>query len=154
MAFIWKSFQNKNGDHSSGIHLGIHFGPRHGRHSSGNSSVNYCAKRSLRPSGSQNKMFRVSVRQSIRPFVRKVITFCEAYMRGSQVPENSGVLKTGFFRSWKKVVKVYISLANAISFGSTFGHLFWTLEKHVPDVDCVSWQKSWRFQKTRCCRQC
>ena len=68
-------------------------------------------------------------------------------MRGVHTSEDSEVLKTRFFRNWKKVVIVYISLANATSFGSTFGHLFWTLEKHVPDVDCVSWQKSWDFRK-------
>ena len=56
-----------------------------------------CAKRSLRPCEGSNRVFRVSVRSSVRPFgVRKIITFCEAYMRGSQVPENSGVLKTRF----------------------------------------------------------
>ena len=60
---------------------------------------NFCAKRSLRPSASQNQMFRPSVRSSVRPFVRKIITFCEAYMRGSQVPENSDVLKSGFLGS-------------------------------------------------------
>ena len=47
-------------------------------------------------------MFRVSVRSSVRPSVRKVITFYEADMRGSQVPEDSRVLKIGFFRNEKK----------------------------------------------------
>ena len=48
------------------------------------------------PGSSQNKVFRASVRPC---GARKIITFCEAYMRGSQVPENSGVLKTGFSKS-------------------------------------------------------
>ncbi len=64
-----------------------------------------CAKRSLRPSASQNQMFRVSVRPSVRSFsvrsvfVRKIITFCRWHMRGGHTSEDSGVLKTRFFRN-------------------------------------------------------
>ena len=58
---------------------------------------NFCAKRSLRPSGSQNKMFRVSVRSFVRSFgVRIFGDFCEADMRGGHMPLNGEVLKHRF----------------------------------------------------------
>ena len=43
---------------------------------------NYCAKRSLRPSASQNHVCRPSVRPSVRSFVKKIITFCGWHVRG------------------------------------------------------------------------
>ena len=61
-----------------------------------------CAKRSLRPSGSQNKVFRVSVRS----FVRKVITFCEEDMRGDHVPLDLGVLNDRFL-GFEKFLKSF-----------------------------------------------
>ena len=42
---------------------------------------------------------QVKTRCTVRPSVRKVITFCRWHMRGSHLPENSGVLKTRFSRS-------------------------------------------------------
>ena len=50
---------------------------------------------------------RCSVRSFVRPFVRKIITFCGWHMRGGHTSEDSGVLKTRFLKSCKKMVKVY-----------------------------------------------
>ena len=65
------------------------------------------------------------VRSSVRPFVRKVITFCEEDMRGDHVPLDLGVLNDRFlgfekflksFENFrKKVLKVFISMRIAPS---------------------------------------
>ena len=39
-----------------------------------------------------------NVSASVRPFVRKVITFCKEDMRGNHVPVGNGVLNDRFFR--------------------------------------------------------
>ena len=61
----------------------------------------------------------------VRPFVRKVITFCEEDMRGNHVPLDLGVLNDRFlgfekflksFENFrKKVLKVFISMRIAPS---------------------------------------
>lgn len=45
-------------------------------------------------------------------------------------------------------------MANARDVWTNFGHIFWTLEKHVPDVDHVTWWKRWRIERIGYCIQC
>ena len=75
--------------------------------------IDFCAKRSLRPSASQNQMFRPFVQRPprignipVRSSVRKIITFCEEDMRGNHVPVGNGVLNDRFFRFWKVLKKI------------------------------------------------
>ena len=70
----------------------------------------YCAKRSLRPWDSQNWVFRVSVRSSVRSFVSILSDFYQKKYGGSQMPLNSEVLKHRFQNFLqKKGRSVYIS---------------------------------------------
>ena len=90
-----------------------------------------CAKRSLRPSGSQNKMFRVSVRSFVRPSVRPFGVrifgdFCEADMRGGHMPLNGEVLKHRFWNFLKKSGHCVNIIDKWKIFWTVFERFFWT----------------------------
>ena len=70
----------------------------------------HCAKRSLRPCA-QSKLECTSV----RPFVRKVITFCEEDMRGDHVPLDLGVLNDRFL-GFEKFLKSFEKFWNFLKF--------------------------------------
>jgi len=54
--------------------------------------------------------------------------------------EDSGVLKTGFFRSWQKwPLCTYYPWQMLSALDPLLNIFFELLKKHVPDVECVSW---------------
>ena len=100
------------------------------------------------------------VRPFVRPFVRKVITFCEEDMRGDHVPVGNGVLNDRFFRFWtflfflKKIVQSVHSWCGLLevkirfwtSFDELLANFFETLKKSFW-CGLRGWKKSrnWRI---------
>ena len=89
-----------------------------------------CAKRSLRPWDSQNWVFRVSVRSSVRPS-GFFWFFIEKNIGGNQMPPSSEVLKSRFQNFFAKSGRSVAIKAKWKILWPVFGPLFWTFLKKV-----------------------